>query len=107
MTSRSRKLGQNRNSLLWYICEVFLLLTMNILWQLAEYQEQSYLLDPFLEELVTPILEHLKSYARSVVVDPSKCGSSIRVNRLSTLLYHYCKFRGHKTISQSMSGIPR
>jgi hypothetical protein len=69
--------------------------------QLNEYQEQSYLLDPFLEELVTPVVEHLKSYARTVVEDPSKSSSSVRVNRVSTLLYYYTKFRGYKTISKS------
>jgi len=74
-----------------------------LLHQLSEYQEQSYLLDPFLEELVTPIVESLKAYAVSMIEDPTKSSSAIRVSRVSVLLYHYVKLRGYKTISQSAS----
>ncbi len=74
-----------------------------LLCQLDGYQEQSYLLDPFLEELVTPIVETLKVYAISIVENPTKSSSSIRVSRVSVLLYHFFKLRGYKTISQSAS----
>lgn len=74
---------------------------VNCFLQLGEYQEQSYLLDPYLEELVTPVVERLKFYVKTVIGDPSKSCSSVRVNRISTLLYHYMRFRGYKTISQS------
>ena len=69
--------------------------------KLDEYQEQSYLLDPFLEQLVTPVINHLKSHAKSYVSSTTRSISSVRVDRLSGLLYQYIKSRGHKTISQS------
>ncbi|KAI6129812.1 TBCD protein [Pisolithus croceorrhizus] len=52
---------------------------------LGEYQEQSYLLDPYLENLVVPVAECLRAHART------------------QLLYNYIKLRGYKTISRSFS----
>ncbi|EIN12617.1 TBCD protein [Punctularia strigosozonata HHB-11173 SS5] len=63
-----------------------------------EYQEQPYLLDPFLESLVTPVVQKLRSYARQRVRSPNAPRSLERVNRLATLIYNYTKFRGYKTI---------
>ncbi|ESK95004.1 tubulin-specific chaperone d [Moniliophthora roreri MCA 2997] len=56
------------------------------------YQEQSYLLDPFLERLVTPVAERLKSHAKEVVVDRTLRPSQTRMERLAMLLYGYIKF---------------
>ncbi|KAF8158379.1 TBCD protein [Crassisporium funariophilum] len=65
---------------------------------LAEYQEQSYLLDPYLEQLVEPIVEKLKTHAKQSIAHPDRSGSSIRVERTALLLYDYVKCRGFKTI---------
>ncbi|EPQ54507.1 hypothetical protein GLOTRDRAFT_42674 [Gloeophyllum trabeum ATCC 11539] len=60
---------------------------------LDEYQEQSYLLDPILEGLVTPVAEKLRVHARLMVSNPSRTSSISRVGRIATLLYLYTKFR--------------
>ncbi|TFK40548.1 TBCD protein [Crucibulum laeve] len=65
---------------------------------LAEYQEQSYLLDPFLEQLIAPVVELLKFYAKKSIQNPDEKGSSARVERVASLLYNYIKCRGYKTI---------
>ncbi|KAF9013516.1 TBCD protein [Cyathus striatus] len=65
---------------------------------LDEYQEQSYLLDPFLENLVAPVVEHLKSFARTLVDNPTQTYSDKRLHLLAFLLYSYIKCRGYKTI---------
>ncbi|RDB18014.1 Tubulin-specific chaperone D [Hypsizygus marmoreus] len=65
---------------------------------LDEYQEQSYLLDPFLENLVAPVVDCLRSHAKASIADHRRRGSSLRVGRLATLLYSYVKCRGYKTI---------
>ncbi|KAH7885271.1 tubulin folding cofactor D C terminal-domain-containing protein [Phlebopus sp. FC_14] len=67
---------------------------------LAEYQEQPYLLDPYLERLVTPVAECLRAHAKACVSDPSITSSISRVGRLADLLYNYIKFRGYKTITR-------
>ncbi|KAF8827676.1 hypothetical protein HHX47_DHR4000188 [Lentinula edodes] len=53
---------------------------------LDEYQEQSYLLDPYLEKLVTPVVERLRSHAKEFLSDRSHRGSDFRMWRLSMLL---------------------
>jgi hypothetical protein len=65
-----------------------------------EYQEQSYLLDPFLEQLVVPAVEKLKAHAKTLVINPSTPVSHARLDRVAQLLYNYIKFRGYKTISR-------
>ncbi|KAL0578630.1 hypothetical protein V5O48_003373 [Marasmius crinis-equi] len=65
---------------------------------LQEYQEQSYLLDPFLEELVTPVLDRLRLHAKEFVSDQNLSPSSGRLWRIALLLYGYIKFRGYKAI---------
>ncbi|KZT12037.1 TBCD protein [Laetiporus sulphureus 93-53] len=65
---------------------------------LDEYQEQSYLLDPFLEQLVTPVAEALKAHARNMSGVQRSTAPTIRVARIALLLYSYIKFRGYKTI---------
>ncbi|KAJ4482161.1 tubulin folding cofactor D C terminal-domain-containing protein [Lentinula aciculospora] len=58
---------------------------------LDEYQEQSYLLDPYLEELVIPVVERLRFHAKQFLSDHSRRGSNFRIWRLSMLLYNYTK----------------
>ncbi|KAF4617278.1 hypothetical protein D9613_005867 [Agrocybe pediades] len=65
---------------------------------LDEYQEQSYLLDPYLEQLLSPTVEKIKDYAKFCVENPTKKGSTWRANRTALILYSYIKFRGYKTI---------
>ncbi|KAF8917124.1 ARM repeat-containing protein [Mucidula mucida] len=65
---------------------------------LDSYQEQSFLLDPHLEGLVTPVVDSLKRYATSLASDPSIECSSTRVTRTALLMYQYVKCRGYKTI---------
>ncbi|KAI0917160.1 hypothetical protein AcV5_007706 [Taiwanofungus camphoratus] len=67
---------------------------------LNEYQEQAYLLDPFIEELVTPVVEKLKNHAKASVTSPDGAISGTRVGRIALLLYNYIKFRGYKTITR-------
>lgn len=80
--------------------------------QFAEYQEQPYLLDPFLEELVGPVVKKFKFYAQGLTAGSfslediatfdSRLELAAPLPRVSYLLYNYLKFRGYKTISQSM-----
>ncbi|KAK0201710.1 tubulin folding cofactor D C terminal-domain-containing protein [Desarmillaria ectypa] len=65
---------------------------------LDEYQEQSYLLDPYLEGLVVPVVDRLKSHAHVSASHPSTVFSTERVQRVALLLYGYIKCRGYKTI---------
>ncbi|KAG2155948.1 tubulin folding cofactor D C terminal-domain-containing protein [Suillus bovinus] len=60
----------------------------------GEYQEQSYLLDPYLESLVSPVAECLRRYAITCVNARGSQSSSGRVERLADLLHNYIKFRG-------------
>ncbi|KAI9512401.1 TBCD protein [Russula earlei] len=75
---------------------------------LAEYQEQAYLLDPFLEELLEPVVKKFKFYALGLTsggfrlediatFDPMM-ELAAPLTRVSYLLYNYFKFRGSKTI---------
>ncbi|KAI6114406.1 TBCD protein [Pisolithus sp. B1] len=66
---------------------------------LGEYQEQSYLLDPYLENLVVPVAECLRVHARTRTSDPASKSSIVRLGRLAELLYNYIKLRGYKTIT--------
>ncbi|SPO20926.1 related to Tubulin-folding cofactor D [Ustilago trichophora] len=69
---------------------------------LDEYQDQSNLLDPYLERIVSPPVEALQRHVRSLVlsdyVNTSDNLSSDSVTRLSKLVYAYTKVRGYKTI---------
>ncbi|KAJ7670233.1 TBCD protein [Mycena rosella] len=68
---------------------------------LDEYQEQAHLLDPFLEQLVSPVVECIKRHA-AVVAQSSANTQDItnpaRIDRVALLLYSYVKSRGYKTI---------
>lgn len=67
-----------------------------------EYQEQSYLLDPILEDLVTPVADKLRSHARFIVTNPEATYNIHRLEVVALLLYHYVKFRGYKSIGMSL-----
>ncbi|KAJ6512250.1 TBCD protein [Mycena vitilis] len=68
---------------------------------LDEYQEQAHLLDPFLEQLVEPVVGKLRNYAHTLNAnnitdnDPT---NPARIERVALLLYSYVKSRGYKTI---------
>ncbi|KAG2010206.1 TBCD protein [Coprinopsis cinerea AmutBmut pab1-1] len=62
------------------------------------YHEQSYLLDPYLEQLVVPVVKRLRDHIKSCVLNPELKPSSSRVEFLCKLLYKYTNFRGYKTI---------
>jgi hypothetical protein len=62
---------------------------------LDEYQEQSYLLDPHLEAMVTPPVEALQ---RAVKSRRDLTTDNEDVCRIARLLYSYAKVRGYKTI---------
>jgi hypothetical protein len=71
--------------------------------KLDEYQEQPYLLDPFLSKMVEPVVEELKNVIRSVVEqDEISLEKAARLHQLSTLVYWYSKTRGTKAIGERM-----
>lgn len=63
------------------------------------YQEQPYLLDPYIEQLLSPVVEKLRLHASAIVSRPGTSVSGSRLQRLTQILYTYIKFRGYKTIS--------
>ncbi|KAH9480301.1 Tubulin-specific chaperone D [Psilocybe cubensis] len=65
---------------------------------LDEYQEQSYLLDPYLEQLVAPVVETLKEYVKISISNKSDRSDIWHAHRTANVLYCYVKFRGYKTI---------
>ncbi|KAI0720503.1 TBCD protein [Cerioporus squamosus] len=64
------------------------------------YQEQSYLWDPYLEELVAPVVDKLKTHAKEFVANKPSVISQSRLDFLASLLYLFIKFRGYKTITR-------
>jgi hypothetical protein len=68
--------------------------------QCDEYQEQSYLLDPWLEKIVAPPVEALRKHATKIITENYKGEPSIRVSRLSLVIYQIIKTRGYKTIGR-------
>ncbi|KAI0632121.1 TBCD protein [Trametes polyzona] len=64
------------------------------------YQEQPYLLDPYLERLFEPVVGTLKSHAKKFVSSSSVPVAKWRLHRLAGLVYHFIKFRGYKTITR-------
>lgn len=72
-------------------------LQLTSLGQLDDYQEQSYLLDPSLETLVSPLLASLREQLRR---QGSQLGGK-RVERVAKILYWFTKVRGSKTIGAS------
>ncbi|KAH9936306.1 TBCD protein [Fomitopsis serialis] len=67
---------------------------------LDEYQEQAYLLDPFLDSLVTPVVDCLKGYVNAFVETKQTPEDTLRLNLVADHMYYYIKFRGYKTITR-------
>ncbi|TMW57468.1 hypothetical protein Poli38472_003393 [Pythium oligandrum] len=81
---------------------------------LDRYLEQSHLLDPYLRELLDPILSEIKRIVATVAseraaerqtagddgvaVFPFQLRRDPKLHRLCQLIYHLCKVRGYKTI---------
>ncbi|KAI0372156.1 TBCD protein [Pilatotrama ljubarskyi] len=65
-----------------------------------KYQEQPYLLDPYLEQLFGPVVETLKDHAKKFVSRSSVAVANWRLYLLALLVYHFIKFRGYKTITR-------
>ncbi|KAF8685513.1 Tubulin folding cofactor D C terminal [Rhizoctonia solani] len=72
---------------------------INPLTALDEYQEQPYLLDPFLNKMVEPVVEELKNVIRIVIeYEEINEQKTTRLYQLATLMYWYSKTRGMKSI---------
>ncbi|KAF8327012.1 ARM repeat-containing protein [Cantharellus anzutake] len=69
---------------------------------LDEYQEQAWLLDPYLERMLTPPIESLRNYTHQYVRTEAKKRPRIssRVTQLAMLIYWITKTRGHKTVAR-------
>lgn len=88
------------------------------IWQLDRYLEQSHLLDPFLRELIEPIMAQVKrvvaaiaqeredariaaqqeTEGSSIVAFPFQVYKNPKLHKLFQLVYHLCKVRGYKTV---------
>lgn len=80
--------------------------------QLDRYLEQSHLLDPFLREMIDPIMAHVKHVIATVAAERAAAASDAdgavafpfqvyrnpKLHKLFQLVYHLCKVRGYKTI---------
>ncbi|GAA5930095.1 Cin1p [Sporobolomyces koalae] len=63
--------------------------------QLDEYQEQSYLLDPSLESIVSPLIDKLRHH---ILALGTQALSKTRLQRIARLLYFVTKVRGAKVV---------
>ncbi|KAG8955854.1 hypothetical protein FRC04_006301 [Tulasnella sp. 424] len=63
---------------------------------LDSYQEQSYLLDPFLEKMMNPLLQKFKDRARRMVEGKASYDRKMWQG-LPSLIHHLIKTRGAKT----------
>ncbi|KAI0732028.1 TBCD protein [Fomitopsis betulina] len=87
------KPSQEEGSREWHILEKLKV-------TLLEYQEQPYLLDPFLESLVTPVIECLRNQVKTFVETKQTPEDTTRLKWVAEHMYQYIKFRGYKTISR-------
>ena len=69
--------------------------------QLDSYQEQSHLLDPYLERMVLPPLNAFRQHVRAIQSDTGVHTCGPRLTRLVRLIYWYTKTRGEKVIGAS------
>ncbi|KAK0530433.1 hypothetical protein OC842_003936 [Tilletia horrida] len=67
---------------------------------LSPYQEQPYLLDPYLDELVSAPVQALQKIIRSDRDAASEQLYSARLQELAVLIYWYTKIRGDKVITR-------
>ncbi|KAF8513769.1 TBCD protein [Gautieria morchelliformis] len=82
--------------------QVELKLSYKLIITMEEYQEQAYLLDPYLEKMVTPVIDIFKAHAADFAIAQRSGNnapySSARLTRLTRLLYTFIKCRGWKTV---------
>eukprot|EP00931_Biecheleriopsis_adriatica_P103359 TRINITY_DN78205_c0_g1_i1.p1 TRINITY_DN78205_c0_g1~~TRINITY_DN78205_c0_g1_i1.p1 ORF type:complete len:1345 (-),score=315.69 TRINITY_DN78205_c0_g1_i1:44-4051(-) len=64
----------------------------------GQYQEQPGLLDPFLEEMIEPLMEAIGSAVRQSPRSPQSASPNLHL--LSSLLYLLTTVRGYKTVSR-------
>ncbi|KAG8825053.1 hypothetical protein FRC19_000490 [Serendipita sp. 401] len=64
----------------------------------GEYHEQSYLWDPWLEQIVGPPIEALRQHAARVVESADKDPATVRANWLAEATYQIVNTRGSKII---------
>lgn len=64
-------------------------------------------MDPYLEEMVFPIVETLKSHVKVLAAaDPEDVRVTYRFARVCSLLYTFIKFRGYKAIGVYYLSLP-
>jgi hypothetical protein len=71
--------------------------------QCDQYQEQSFLLDPWLDKIVVPPVEAFRQYIAKVVSEDREELISERFFRLARIIYQIVKTRGYKTIGNDAS----
>ncbi|CAG7853286.1 Tubulin-specific chaperone D AltName: Full=Beta-tubulin cofactor D; Short=tfcD; AltName: Full=SSD-1; AltName: Full=Tubulin-folding cofactor D [Serendipita indica DSM 11827] len=64
----------------------------------GEYQEQAYLLDPWLERIIGPPIEAIRRHASEVVASGKQYTPAMNMSSLATIIYQIIKTRGYKTI---------
>jgi hypothetical protein len=80
----------------WAVIDV-----VGIFVKLDAYQEQPFLLDQYLSNMVEPVVEALKKEIRNIVKqDDIASDRVIRLHQLCTLMYWYSKTRGTKSIGR-------
>ncbi|CAG8754985.1 3398_t:CDS:10 [Cetraspora pellucida] len=83
----------------------------NLIDLINPYQEQPFLLDPHLENMVKPVIELLRTYIKTINVQgfvfskdaqnkPEFIQMPKKIKRLFKLLYYLMKIRGYKTIGK-------
>lgn len=71
----------------------------DVLEQIAKYQYQSYLLDPYLEDMIAPLITPLRKVVHDVTFGDLKGQSMNEHGDLVFYLLNFiCKTRGYKTI---------
>ena len=71
---------------------------VSLLRQLEKYQEQPALLDPHLEELVTPLMGCLQAMAIAAAPDQTTAAAFEPAHRAGFLLHILCGVRGYKSV---------
>ncbi|KAH9922790.1 ARM repeat-containing protein [Epithele typhae] len=66
----------------------------------SSYQEQPYLWDPYLEDLLAPAVNRLKDHVIEFHKDPNRKINTLRMRMFSEFLYNFMKLRGYKTLTR-------
>jgi hypothetical protein len=83
--------------------DMFNLYNENAYSQCDEYQEQSYLLDPWLDKIIVPPVEALRQYTAKAVTENRDELITSRFFYLCLVIYQIVKTRGYKTIGDEPS----